>query len=265
MEGHNTWFANQPGSLLVCPVGDLAQHMIATLCYLLQNGFILYDDVHNENIPDMNRYKHLADIDEPYPLTFIEQLALTELTTELSTGCHSGALMLQAMGLGGLMFNGIDRNSLLGASGEPQAPGLGFRYDTDPRWSLPNPTGLPGIFEGYCPPHYSDMRAATEAFCQRKFGTGGPYHRDTPGPYKDTPHIRGSAQNHNDEFKECVAQQAQYIFDRYGKFPATVPTIFCLMHLQAHHLDLDFYDHFYKPGAYLDTHARHQKTWHEPV
>ncbi len=29
------------------------------------------------------------------------------------------------------------------------------------------------------------------------------------------------------------------------------------MDLQAHHIDLDFYQEFYKPGAYLKTHAEH--------
>jgi hypothetical protein len=37
--------------------------------------------------------------------------------------------MLQALGLGGWMFDGIDRFSMLGASGNPEVPGLGFRYD----------------------------------------------------------------------------------------------------------------------------------------
>src|SRR3990172_8302128 len=27
MEGHNTWCANRPGSLLLIPVGDIAQHL----------------------------------------------------------------------------------------------------------------------------------------------------------------------------------------------------------------------------------------------
>jgi hypothetical protein len=37
-------------------------------------------------------------------------------------------------------------------------------------------------------------------------------------------------------------------------------------YVQAHHLDLDFYDHFFKPGAYLPTHASHMSRWHgEPV
>jgi hypothetical protein len=34
------------------------------------------------------------------------------------------------------------------------------------------------------------------------------------------------------------------------------------MYLQAHHIDLDFYDEIYKPGAYLKTHAQHMKLWH---
>jgi hypothetical protein len=32
--------------------------------------------------------------------------------------------------------------------------------------------------------------------------------------------------------------------------------------LQAHHLDLEFYDEFYKPGAYLHTHRDHMDRWH---
>lgn len=38
MEGHNTWCVNQPGSTLIIPVADLAQHMILILMFLVQNG-----------------------------------------------------------------------------------------------------------------------------------------------------------------------------------------------------------------------------------
>lgn len=48
----------------------------------------------------------------------------------------------------------------------------------------------------------------------------------------------------------------------FGKFPGTVPSVFVITYLQAHHLDLDFYDRFYKPGSYLRTHAAHMETWH---
>lgn len=262
MEGHNTWCVNRPGSTLLIPVADLAQHTIAGLCFITQNGYCITDDVNREPIPGLERFRHLVNIDAPYPLTFFEQYMLTEATVELGAGCYAGMLMLQAMGLGGWMFDGIDRHVLLGASGDPQIPGLGFRYDTDARWSIPNPTGLPGVFEGYCPPHYPDMRAAVDAFVRRKFGPAGPYHSDTPGPWKESARVRSSAQVHDDEFKECVALQAQYLYDRFGKFPATVPSIFSLMYLQAHHLDLEFYDRYFEPGAYLQTHAEHMADWH---
>lgn len=103
---------------------------------------------------------------------------ITEATAELATSCYAGMLMLQAMGLGGWMFDGVDRHVVLGASGDPQVPGLGFRYDT------------------------------------------------------------------------------------FEKFPATVPSVFSLTYLQAHHLDLEFYDHHFEPGAYLPSHAGHMARWH---
>lgn len=85
---------------------------------------------------------------------------------------------------------------------------------------------------------------------------------DTPGPWKDTPRVRGAGQVHDERFRQCVAHQAQYIYDTFGKFPGTVPSIFPLMYLQAHHLDLDVYDRLFTPGAYLRTHAEHMRQWH---
>jgi hypothetical protein len=38
--------------------------------------------------------------------------------------------------------------------------------------------------------------------------------------------------------------------------------MFILTYLQAHHLDLEFYDHHFGPGAYLQTHADHMSRWH---
>ncbi len=263
IEPHNTWVFNKPSTCVVIPVGDLSQHVLLNLCYMLQNGLVLYDDIHQRPVPGIEQFKDIVDSENVWPITFVEQWSLSELTVELGTSCYAGTLMLQAMGLGGWMFNGVDPFSMLGASGQAEAPGLGFRYDTDPRWPYPNPTGLDGVMEGYCPPHYDTMRDAIDAVCERKFGHGGPYHPDTPGPWKDSRKVRSAAQTHNERFRQCVALQAQYIFDTFGKFPGTVPAMFVIMYLQAHHIDLDFYDTFYQPGAYLRTHAEHQTTWHK--
>jgi hypothetical protein len=261
-EPHNTWVANQPGTLLVIPVGDLAQHVLLNIFYMLQNGLVLSDDVNRRGIPGIERFKSLQDNDRTWPLTFVEQWSMAELTAELATSCYAGTLMLQAMGLGGWMFNGLDPFSVLGASGDPAVPGLRFHYDTNDLWPYPNPTGLIGVMEGYCPPHYVNMRAAVDAVHERKFGLGGPFHPDTPGPWKDSPKVRSAAQVHSEDFKECVALQAQYVFDTFGKFPGTVPSMFVITYLQAHHIDLEFYDTFFSPGAYLETHAKHMSRWH---
>ena len=261
-EAHNTWVANKPGSLLVIPVGDLAQHILLALAYLLQNGQVLTDDINGRAIPGIERFREIVDPANAWPISFLEQWSMAELTAELATSCYAGALMLQAMGLGGWMFNGLDPFSVLGATGDPASHGLGFRADSDPRWPYPNPTGLEGVMEGFCPPHYKDMRAAVDAMCDRKFGTGGPFNATTPGPWKESGKVRSAAEEHNEMFRECLALQAQYIYDTFGKFPGTVPSIFLITYLQAHHLDLEFYDRFYEPGAYLRTHADHMKRWH---
>ena len=56
---------------------------------------------------------------------------------------------------------------------------------------------------------------------------------------------------HDERFRDCVAHQAQYLFETFGKFPATIPSLMILNYVQAHHLDLDFYDEKFRPGSYL--------------
>lgn len=261
MEMHNEWCANVPGSMLIIPVADLAQHMILALCYLVQNGACIYDDIHKQPIPGIRAFRSIVDVENPFPLSFLEQQGLAEVTAELSTACYSGALMLQAMGLGGWMYDGINPFSILGASGDPDVPGLGFRFDMIDGSPLPHITGLEGVFEGHCPPHFSSMRAAVESVIERKFNCGGPFNNKTGGPYKNTAVIRGSAAPMDDEFIECVTVMAQYIYERFGRFPATVPAIYSLMYLQAHQLDTDFYDENFTSGAYLRTHAGYDENW----
>jgi hypothetical protein len=41
--------------------------------------------------------------------------------------------------------------------------------------------------------------------------------------------------------------------------------MFVIMVLQAQHLDMQFYEVFYKPGAYLKTHAEHLSKWHPEI
>ncbi|MEZ5667573.1 MAG: hypothetical protein R3F55_09105 [Alphaproteobacteria bacterium] len=123
MEMHNAWCANVPGSTLIVPVSDLAQHQILNLCYLVQNGACIFDDINGRAVPGIERFAHLVDPENAYPLSYFDQIGVTEVTVESSTACYAGALMLQALGLGGWMYEGINPFSILGASGDRRYPG----------------------------------------------------------------------------------------------------------------------------------------------
>jgi len=91
-EAHNTWVANHAGSLLVIPVGDLSQHVLLALCYMLQNGLVVTDDVNKRPIPGIERFRNLADVGNAWPLTWLELWSMAEVTAELSMSCYAGAL-----------------------------------------------------------------------------------------------------------------------------------------------------------------------------
>jgi hypothetical protein len=53
-------------------------------------------------------------------LSFLDQYSLAELSPELAIGPFAGQLLLQALGLGGWIYNGIDRLTVLGAAAIPK-------------------------------------------------------------------------------------------------------------------------------------------------
>ena len=65
-----------------------------------------------------------------------------------------------------------------------------------------------------------------------------------------------------DEGLACTKAVCTYIYETFGRFPATVDTMHLMWFMQAHHLDLDFYDRFFGPAAYGRTHAGHMAAWH---
>lgn len=261
MEGHNTWCANVPGSTLIWPVADVAQHVILLLLYLVQNGTGIYDDVNGRQIPGLEKFAHRLDMEVAYPMTFLEQVAMTDVATEMGTACYAGALMLQALGLGGWMYTGINPFVVLGASGDPAVPGLGFQFRMLDGNPLPYVTGLPGVFEAHVPPHHASMGAAVEAVIARKFGTGGPFDAGQGGPYRENAAVRGSGARIDAEAAEITTIMAEYVFSTFGRFPATAPAVAINTYLQAHRLDTGFYDTHFGPNAYLRTHADHDRNW----
>lgn len=260
----NFWMANAPGSTLFMPVGDVSEQVLGILAIFLSNGYVIQDDIAGRPAGDLAPFVRagLLNEDKAFPLSVLELSAYEANCMELAFIGHNIVLAQQAMGLGGLFFNGVNRWSVLGAFADKGVQGLGFRFVSDDRWTVPNPVGLDGRFEALCPPYQADMRRAVETFVERKFGPGGAYDSARPGPWKAAERVKQSVTPYSEAFVDCMSEIAQYVLDTYGKFPATQPTIALTGYAQAHHLDTDFYDTHYRPGAYLETHAEHLERWH---
>jgi len=82
-EAHNTWVFNKPSTLVVIPVGDLSQHVLLNICYMLQNGLVLHDDIKQVLHSGHRAVWDIVDVTNVWPITFVEQWSLSELTVEL--------------------------------------------------------------------------------------------------------------------------------------------------------------------------------------
>jgi hypothetical protein len=260
----NLWWANKPGSTLFMMVGDAAEVCLGIMALMMRHGVMLVDQDTGNPAGNLEPFitSGLLDPNKRLPISELQHDVLQCVCLETAFMGHNIVLMLQAMGLGGLFFNGIDDLSVLGASAGDGVKGLGFRFVEDERWITPNPVGLPGIYEALCPPNYTDMRTAVEAFVAGKFGSNGAYDPTTPGPWKESGRIKQTVEPYSSDFVDCMTEMAQYIYNKYGKFPGTRSSIMLPSFVQAHHIDTDFYDKYYKEGAYLDTHAKHFDQWH---
>ena len=75
-------------------------------------------------------------------------------------------------------------------------------------------------------------------FVDRRFGPGGAYDPNVPGPWQHRREVKQSVQPYSAELMACMGETAQYIYDTYGKFPATIPTIVLAEFVQDQHLDM---------------------------
>lgn len=87
-----------------------------------------------------------------WPLSVLEQEMLTGAAADQPMMGFAGKLELPAMGLGGWIYNGMDRLAVLGGGGDPGVPGLDFHAAQDERWPVLNPTGRFGVVPAHSPP-----------------------------------------------------------------------------------------------------------------
>ena len=127
---------------------------------------------------------------------------------------------------------------------------------------LANPVGLDGVFQAYCPPYFPRMDAAVDAILtpllRQSAGSARP---DAPCLMSDAEHRTGAVEI-SEEGIACTKAICNYIYETYGRFPGGLDAMHLMWFMQAHHLDTDYYDRFFRSGAYGHTHAPHLAIWH---
>ncbi len=270
----NQWNVNQPGTTLFMPITDVTWEYINIMMLLMDepNRAYVYDDI-NGNAEPLKKFadQGLLSRSTAYKLSDLERLsALATTGVEPAFMGQNMYLAAQAMGLGGWIFAASASPVVMG--GTPLTPGLGFRFHMPekpgprpaPDWaggSLPVPVGLDGLFEAYCPPYYRTMADAAQAIYDAKWGPGGLY-KEGPSPLKNRQALDFQVNKTTDWCLEATKVLCEYIWDTYGKFPATMDPMQMSIWFQAHHLETDFYDQYYQAGAYHETIARHMERWH---
>lgn len=272
----NRWSLYAPGSTYFLPVNDLTFLYINGLLEIFNEttGAYVLDERANFRPAGLAQFAkgkggHLYDDPRAGRLATIELIErlVTEFVTIEQGMMHQNlGLMAQALGLGG--FPNFANHEF----GWFQA--LGFRMGEMPASKylgagrivssmmtllgkdqpVPFPLGLEvegePVLRGYCPPYFSSMADAVRAVarakqqCFQKQGSGGAW--SNMGIAQQIPEISERA-------LQATVAYCEYVWNRYGRFPAYLAPFRTVVGFQACHLDAEFYDRYYQPDALADT------------
>lgn len=212
----------------------------------------------------------------------LESLVVEFVTIEQGMVMQNLALMAQALGLGGFPhwaahpFGWLEalgfRMQRIPASGylgmrrtnpvlaflarllrrdPPVGHALGLEHDGKP------------LLTPYCPPWYASMEDAVKAVVELKFGADGVFRGGARhGAWREPERVAAAAREPSPAAIEATIAYCEYVYRRYGRFPAYPPPFRTVLGFQASHLDVEFYDRFYRPEALSETQRRHMERWH---
>jgi hypothetical protein len=108
------------------------------------------------------------------------------------------------------------------------------------------------------------MEEAVLAYVDYKYAQGEGTFRDggESTAWRDGASVQTGIPPYSEKAVEATIAYCEYVHQRYGRFPATTAPFRTLLTYQAHHLDLDFYNRFYRPEALGETQRGHDALWH---
>jgi len=294
----NQWSLYAEGTTYFLPVSSITYALINVLLEVLsgKNGFFLLDErrmYRPAGLRDFAKSRGGPLDDDPrngkaMPLGQGERVVGEFLAVEQGMILQNLGLACQAMGLSG--FPNYTMHD------EAWFEVLGFRMQTMPltdfmavpfpastmlkltgqNATMKYPVGLEHegepLLRSYMPPYFESMEAAVHAVVDDKFGEDGIYgggelgvyeHRTAEAGWQSPEHVGANVPNINEDAIEATVAAVEYVWEHYGRFPATYPPFHTLMGFQAGHVDEDFYDHHYRPESLSDTHRSHMQRWHQ--
>lgn len=285
----NKWAANLPGTSYFLPVNEFTAIYINVLLSAFNEEFSYYvlDERNGYRPAGIRQFAcskggHLHDDPKSGRVAtvgFVETWLCEFAAIEQGGMLQNLALMTQALGLGGFphfaahpyiwmqtlgfRMTDVPFSRLIGAG--PLTKGLLQVLRKD----IPVPTALALERDGnvlikpYCPPYYRTMEEAVLAFIEYKYAAGKGTFRDggRATGWKDPKAVQARIPRYSDQTIAATIAYCEYIYSRYGRFPAASGPFRTILAYQAHHLDLDFYDKFYRPDSLSPTQRTHS---HDP-
>ncbi len=283
----NNWSLYDPASTYFLPVNELTLMCINGLLEIFNehNGAFMVDERNSFRPAGVGKFArtrggHLNS-DPKAEATFtvqqLETLVTEFVSIEQGMVLQNLGLMVQAMGLGGFphwaahpygwlqalgfRVKTMRATDYLGMSGllksfarllgkDPSVPlALGLERDGEP------------LLTPFCPPYYASMEAAVLAVVDLKRGLPGLLRGGAGSSAWRAPE-KVSLPEPSEAAVSATIAYCEYVYQRYGRFPAYQPPFRTVLGFQVSHVDTEFYDRFYRPEALSETQRRHMEAWH---
>lgn len=271
---------NREGSTWFLPVGDLGKEWVNLLLSSYHfSGFYLEDPDGNKPA-GCDQWICPGFLEVGFPLPVFDELVLMLHASQVAAVVQNMRLACEALGIGGWTLGSYSDDMLLGAYPDV-ARGLGFSFIEREPGRNPSRTacciGLKEVIEAVCVPSpwFPNARAAVNHVIETRYGARGILSREqnwslkNAGPFnaKTLERILEDPGAHiPDWVLDAATETIDYIAEKYGCAPAWISPVRAKFSLQAHHLDLDYYQQFYtgeeKPFLITDQIQTHFDNWH---
>ncbi|MBI3415696.1 MAG: hypothetical protein HY043_10340 [Verrucomicrobia bacterium] len=279
----NRWSVYAPGTTYFVPINDLTFIYINGLLEIFNEttGAFILDERANFQPAGIGRFArsrggHLEDDlkrGRVATIKHVELMVAEFVALEQGMMMQNLGLMAQALGLGGFpnfanhefgWFQALGfRMGEMRASrylGANRLVALGMKLlGRDP--VVPYPLGLESegrvLLKAHCPPYFASMTDAVRAVVEKKFGREGVFRRAGANPmWRDSDAVTGKIPAVSEAAIAATTAYCEYVWQRYGRFPAHLAPFRTVVGFQAGHLDLEFYERFYQPEALSETQRR---------